>query len=72
MSQLDTFLKLHVFTYHFAIVERKIVSKSKERVFVRWARRVVAGWQVGCSGAVALSSEAGPQGWPWATVASPS
>lgn len=75
VSQLDTFLKLHVFTYPFVIVERKPMSKKeghglnlmgkrKERVFVSWARRVVAGWKGGCSGAVAQSSDAGPQGWP--------
>ena len=41
-----------------------LMGKRKKRAFVSWARRVEAGWQVGCSGVVALSSEAGPQGWP--------
>ena len=41
-----------------------LMDKRKERVFVRWVRNVVARWKVGCSGAVALSSEAGPQGSP--------
>ena len=37
MSQLDTFLKLHTFTYCFVIVERKFVGKRKGSAFVRWA-----------------------------------